>query len=113
MTATAESVFDRDRMAKWYASRHLKTDAGVDCIHYLPTNAPAREIRLLEVNRLISESADLEPIDFGVDIGSDNAHTLYVLDVTPAQWDAIDTGLTSLPSGWTLEGSINLATKQS
>ena len=83
----------------------MDIDSGVVSIHYLPTNAPPREIRFLEVNRLISETTPLEPIDFGVDIGNSNAHTLYVLDVTPAQWDAIHRGEMPLPDGWTLDGS--------
>jgi hypothetical protein len=103
MASTAEATLDRDSFAQWYASRHLQTDTGVVEIHYLPTNSPPREIRFLEVNHLISETTPLEPIDFGVDIGGAEAHTLYVLDVTPVQWEAIRDGQLSLPAGWTLE----------
>ncbi len=98
------TAFDRDTLADWYAKRHLETDAGVELIHYLPNGAPPREIRFLEVNRLISETADPEPIDFGVDIGNADAHTLFVLDVTPAQWEAIQKKDMTLPAGWTLDG---------
>ena len=105
MPGTIGTAFDRDSLAKWYARRHMDIDSGVMSILYLPTNAPPREIRFLEVNRMISETTPLEPIDFGVDTGSANAHTLYVLDVTPAQWEAIRTGAISLPAGWTLDGS--------
>ena len=69
MAGIAEPAFDRDSMARWYARRDMETDAGVEQIYYFPTNAPAREIRFLEVNRFISEVADPEPIDFGVNIG--------------------------------------------
>ena len=103
MAGTAETTFDRDDFAEWYARRHLQTDAGVAEIHYLPTNAPPREIRLLEINKLISETTPLQPIDFGVDIGAAEGHTLYVLDVTPAQWEAIRNNQLSLPEGWTLD----------
>jgi hypothetical protein len=103
MAAATDVTFDRDKLARWYARRHLETDSGVDEIHFLPTNAPAREIRFLEVNRLIAETTPLEPIDFGVDIGMAEGHTLYVLDVTPAQWAAIRNQKLGLPSGWTLE----------
>lgn len=108
MSATTETVFDRDSFARWYAQRHLETDTGVEQIYYLPTNAPSREIRFLEVNRMISETTPPEAIDFGVDIGGAEAHTLYVLDVTPAQWEAIQTGEMSLPAGWTLDDSQEL-----
>jgi hypothetical protein len=108
MASTTETVFDRDALARWYAKRHLDTDSGVEQVHYLPANAPTREIRLLEVNRLISETAEPEPIDFGVDIGGAEAHTLYVLDVTPAQWQAINKREMKLPAGWTLDGMQTL-----
>jgi len=105
MSSTTEAAFDRDSLAQEYASRHLRTDTGVVEIHYLPTNSPPREIRFLEVNRLIAETMPLEPIDFGVAIDGPDAHTLNVLDVTPAQWEAIWSGKLALPAGWTLDGS--------
>jgi hypothetical protein len=107
MPGPTATVVDRDSLAKWYAQRHMEIDSGVVQILYLATNAPTREIRFLEVNRMISETPP-EPIDFGVDIGGADAHTLYVLDVTPAQWDAIQRGEMSLPDGWTLDGAQEL-----
>jgi hypothetical protein len=74
----------------------------------LPKNAPPREIRLLEVNRMISETTQPEPIDFGVAIDGAESHTLYVLDVTPTQWEAIQSKDMPLPTGWTLDGSQEL-----
>jgi hypothetical protein len=103
MPGTTGTAFNRDSLAQWYAQRHRETDTGVERIYYLPTNAPPREIRFLEVNRMISETTPPEPIDFGVDIGSDNAHTLYVLDVTPSQWEAIQRGGMELPAGWVFD----------
>jgi hypothetical protein len=90
----------------------MDIDSGVMQIHYLPTGADAREIRFLEVNRMISETTPPEPIDFGVDIGSENQHSLYVLDVTPNQWEAIKSGAMQLPAGWTLTDSQELARRQ-
>jgi hypothetical protein len=104
MASATGTKFDRDALAKFYAKRHMDTDAGVEQVHYLPKDAPPREIRFLEVNRLISETTDPEPIDFGVDIGTPDGHTLLVLDVTPAQWDAIQKAKMPLPAGWTLDG---------
>ena len=108
MSAATGTAFDRDRLANWYANRHMDVDDGVVRIYYLPKGAPAREIRFLEVNRLISETTAPEPIDFGVATDGDDAHTLLVLDVTPAQWDAIRHGNLSLPPGWTLADSQEL-----
>jgi hypothetical protein len=100
--------FDRNAMAHWYATQHLQTDPGVREIYYLPVNAPSREIRLLEVNELIADMNDdtLEPVDFGVDTGSENEHKLFVLDVTPSQWDSIRRRALRLPAGWSLENAV-------
>jgi len=109
MSIMKELKFDRDGYARSYAKRHRDTDIGVVQIFHLPTNAAPNEIRLLEINNLISETTPPEPIDFGVDTGSADAHTLYVLDVTPAQWEAIQKNAMPLPHGWTLDGNQDLS----
>jgi hypothetical protein len=100
--------FDRDAMARWYADRHLRTDPGIVEIHYLPANAPDREIRLVEVNALIATRTEnpIEPLDFGVDMGAPSKHTLLVTDVTPEQWERIEEGQLALPDGWSLEDAV-------
>ena len=104
----SEKLFDRDQMAQLYANEHLKTDPGIAAVHYLPTAADNREIRFVEINTFIAERTldSLEPIDFGVDMGTDNAHKLFVLDVTPDQWKRLQTGDLKLPEGWTLKDSV-------
>jgi hypothetical protein len=101
--------FDRDTMAHWYATEHLKTDPGVHEIYYLPRDAPEREIRFVEINELLADRTDdtLEPIDFGVDPGLESEHKLYILDVTPAQWDRIRRSSLALPRGWSLEDAVS------
>ena len=100
--------FDRDAMARWYAKQHLKTDPGIVSVHYLPQNAGEREIRFIEVNSLIGDRNDdaLVPIDFGVDTGTESAHTLFVLDVTPKQWNRICRKTLRLPADWSLNGAV-------
>lgn len=102
------AVFDRDAMARWYAGEHLKTDPGIRSVYYLPKDAPEREIRFIEVNELLAERHDdtLEPIDFGVDTGSDSEHKLFVLDVTPSQWERIKQGSLALPHGWSPDNAL-------
>jgi len=97
--------FERDKLAKWYATQHLKTDPGVVSVHYLPKNAGEREIRFIEVNKLIADrfTEVLEPIDFGVDMGKKTEHRLLVLDVTPKQWVKIQNQELSIPNSWSLE----------
>lgn len=104
------TTFDRDALAKHYADVHLETDPGVVSIHYLPENADEREIRLLEVNKLIGDITDasLEPIDFGMDRGTDKRHQLLILDVTPDQWERIKSKELALPDGWVLDKMISL-----
>ena len=109
MPKAIASTFDRDSYARWYAQRHMDIDEGILRIFYLPNAAPPREIRLLEINRLISEITPPEPIDFAVDIDGADAHTLYVLDVTPKQWEAIEQGAMQLPPGWSLAGRQELS----
>ena len=77
-----EDRFSRDDMARSYATRHLRTDGAIRSIYYLPNLAPDREIRLLEINEAIADRdvAPLEPIDFGVDVGSETAHRLMVVE---------------------------------
>ena len=100
-----KTAFDRDAMAKWYAEEHLKTDPGIRSVYYLSKGAPDREIRLIEINELIGDRNDdsLDPIDFGIDTGSETEHRLFVLDVTPRQWDKIEQALLPLPPGWSLD----------
>jgi hypothetical protein len=100
--------FDRDSMAQWYAEQHLETDPGIVSVHYLPENAGEREIRLIEVNKLIGDRTDdaFEPIDFGVDAGTESEHKLFVLDVTPEQWERITNRALQLPKGWSLDGAV-------
>lgn len=100
--------FDRDQVAAWYAKQHLNADSGIFEIVYLPENADDREIRFVEINRTMSDSGSedqLVPIDFGVDMGQESEHRLWVLDVSQKQWDEIQSGCLTLPSGWELTNS--------
>jgi hypothetical protein len=100
--------FDRDAMARWYATQHLQTDPGIRAVYYLPSNADEREIRFVEVNDLIADRDDatLEPIDYGVDRGMESEHTLFILDVTPDQWDRMQASRLALPHGWSLQDAV-------
>jgi hypothetical protein len=107
--AMPAAAFDRDSLANDYAKRHAGSDPAIREIHYLPTDASPNEIRLVEVNEAITSTDDPEPIDFGVDAGTDNEHKLIVFDVTPEQWRKIRGGTLSLPEGWTLKGSRKIS----
>lgn len=75
----ATITFDRDATAKWYAGRHLQVDGGIAEVVYLPKNAGDREIRFLEINEDMLDAEDsLEPVNFGVDMGTGSEHVLWV-----------------------------------
>jgi len=98
--------FNRDTLARWNAQPHLKTDFGITEVIYLPYEANDRDIRFFEINETMladGKSRQLIPVDFGVDMGTDSEHSLWVLDVSSNQWTAIEKGKISLPHGWKLQ----------
>src|SRR5687767_7358458 len=101
-------AFDRDSTAKWHARQHLKTDPAIRSIYYLPDGSPEREIRFVEVNEMIAERDEeaIEPFRLGIDHDTETAHTLLVLDVTPAQWERIKLGSLKVPQGWSLSSLV-------
>jgi hypothetical protein len=97
----------KDSFVEWIARHHFAIDKGIKKILYLPTGAPEKEVRLLEVNELanIPENGTVEAFDFMPDIeGVD--YSLFVADVTPKQLDAIIQGKLLLPKEWRLEGHV-------
>lgn len=104
----ATIAFDRDATAKWYAERHLNVDDGIAEVVYLPRNADDREIRFLEINNDMLDADDsLEPVDFGVDMGDGNEHVLWVIDLTPKQYELVVKNRLSLPESWTLDDAVH------
>jgi hypothetical protein len=49
-----------ESFAQWIARRHLAVDPGIREVIYLPTDSPANEIRLLEVNAMLDGVQDGE-----------------------------------------------------
>ena len=100
----------KEEFARWIAHQHFAIDEGIKRILYLPTGAPAKEIRLLEANALASlpENAPVEAVDFMPDIeGVD--YTLLVADVTPGQFEDIVNHQLPLPAEWQLDGYQEIA----
>ena len=96
-----------EQFARWMAGRHLSSDPAIEKIVYLPSGAPADEIRLLEVNRFLNapEPDLVEPLDFTPDI--DPPFKVYVADITGDQWERIRQGPDALlPAGWDLTGNL-------
>lgn len=101
-----------DDFARWLAHRHLESDASVRDVIYLPSGAPASEVRLLEVNRLLNAPAPdvIEPTDYTPDIAG-LSFTVFVADITPDQWERIERGTLALPRGWELGGKVVIGRK--
>jgi hypothetical protein len=96
----------KNEFAVWIARQHFAIDKGITRIFYLPTGAPAQEVRLVEVNGLASlpENGPIAAVDFKPDIeGID--YTLFVADVTPRQLNAILQQQLPLPTGWSMDGA--------
>ena len=95
---------DRDKIAEWVAKRHLGTDGSIRQVVYLPSGAPANEIRLLEVNERFARDEEVpEPLDFGIEIAG-RAIKVFVADVTKAQLEKLKADPTTLPKGWAWGG---------
>jgi hypothetical protein len=95
----------RDEFGRWVALKHLAIDPEIREVHYLPTNAAPREVRLLEVNGRLAVSGSVgpvEPVDFMPDVNGLD-FTLLVADVTPEEWEAIRRQELSLPDGWVVD----------
>jgi hypothetical protein len=96
-----------EQFAKWIAQRHLASDPDIREVIYLPSNAPEKEIRLLETNVLlnVSEEEKVGAVDFSPDINQLNFRVL-VADITPRQWENIKSKKLALPEGWDLKDYI-------
>lgn len=95
------------RFAAWIARRHLASDPGVREVLYLPANAPAKEIRLLEVNvsLKVPEAEKAEPLEYPLD--DDMDFRVLAADITRDQWKAIQDDEPLLPVGWELTGFLS------
>jgi hypothetical protein len=100
---------NKEDFSRWIAQQHFDIDKGISRILYLPTGAPEKEVRLLEVNELASipENAPLEAVDFRPDIDGID-YSLFVVDVTPQQFERVKRGDIPLPKGWSLEKCVDL-----
>ena len=103
----------RDQFAQWIARRHLAADPGISDVLYLHTNAPPNEVRLLEINTLLSvpeKSQPIEAFDFGPDIDG-LPFVVLVADITPDQWRAVQSNVLALPAGWSLDECLKIGHK--
>ena len=97
---------ERAAFATWLAGQHLRFDSRLTQVVYLPNAAPDDEVRLLEVNTgLYPEpgkpivSVETTPAVAGLPF------RVCIADVTPEEWQQIQTNPGLLPAGWSLQGN--------
>jgi hypothetical protein len=96
---------NRDEVAAWVAKKHFIADSAIREVWYLPQDAPADEIRFLELNdRFAARESPLEPVDFGLNVEGVRFR-LFVADVSSEQVEQIKKDASGLPSGWSLNGN--------
>jgi hypothetical protein len=93
---------DRDTVSRWLARQHFAIDPGIAEIHYLH-DAPADEIRFVEINRLLPipdpQNGQFAFVDFALDIDRVDL-SLSVIDMSVDQWQKVLNGVLRLPQGW-------------
>jgi hypothetical protein len=101
----SEITKERAAFAEWLARLHLRFDSRLTQIVHLPAGAPDDQVRLLEVNTGLypEPGSPIVPIETTPAV-SDLPFRVSVVDVTPEEWNQIQTNPGLLPAGWGLEG---------
>lgn len=100
--------------AIWLAKQYLGIDPHIQEVIYLPTGAPAQEIRLLDINaKLYLEPGDnaIIPVDMTPAV-SGLPYKVTVADITPEQWDQIQQTPNLLPVGWRLADRVRIGRRR-
>ena len=97
---------ERAAFATWLAGQHLRFDSRLTQVIYLPNAAPDDEVRLLEVNTGLYPEPG-KPI---VSVVTTPAVTglpfrVCIADITPEEWERVQSDPGLLPSGWSLPGN--------
>ena len=105
----SETTQRRAAFAEWLARQHLGFDKRLTLAVYLPTAAPEDEVRLLEVNTgLFPEPGNpIVPVETTPAVAA-LPFRVWVADVTPDEWERIQTDPALLPAGWSLEGKVTM-----
>ena len=101
----SEVTQQRAAFAEWLARQHLGFDKRLTLVVHLPGGAPEDEVRLLEVNTgLFPEPGNpIVPVETTPAV-RDLPFRVWVADITPEEWEQIQTHPGLLPAGWSLEG---------
>ena len=102
----SENTKERAAFAQWLARQHLRFDSRLTQVIYLPSGAPEDEVRLLEVNTGLYPGPDnpIVPVETPPAV-KELPFRVWVADVTPNEWQQIQSNPALLPAGWSLEGN--------
>ena len=94
----------KDETARNLAEKHFTIEEGITRIFRLKGTAeveakPAEPIKLLEINTMTVPSGVM-PIQFGAAVASGIFFPSIIVEVTPDEFDRIQTGHLALPEGW-------------
>lgn len=100
----------KDEVAQSLAQAHFRFEPDVKRIIRIRGSAdvefqPNEPIKLLEVNDTTLPTG-IMPIQFGPDVGSGIPYPSVIVEVTPQEFEEIQTESLSLPDGWILDEEI-------
>jgi hypothetical protein len=100
----------RDEAARDLAKKHFQVEAGLTHVIRIGGSAevefrPNEPIKLLEVNENTVPSG-IMPLQFGPSPASGIHYSSVIVEVTPDEYEKIQTGELGLPEGWTLGEEI-------
>lgn len=100
----------KDQEARELAKKHYKVEAGLTRVIRIGGSAdveshPDEPIKLLEVNENTVPSG-IMPIQFGPSPAAGIHYPSIIVEVTPDEYERIQTGELPLPDGWTLGEEI-------
>lgn len=102
----SEATKERSAFAEWLARQHLRFDSRLTQVIHLPAGAPDDEVRLVEVNTGLYPEPGSPIISVETTPAISNLpFRVSVADVTPEEWNRIQTDPQLLPTGWGLEGN--------
>jgi len=88
-----------DEIVSQLVQSHFETETTIDEIVWL-RNGDDKEIRLIEINRETLPSRSVEAFYFAP--SKEVPLPVRIADVTPGEWQEVQSGSIPLPVGWTL-----------
>lgn len=94
------------KQLKDVADLHMKADSGLKIVRRLEApESYTDSIVLLEVNDLASPSGTLVPVPIAA--SGEVPYSMVLIEVTPDEYQQIETGELALPEGWSLSDDLH------